>query len=980
MNKFHRNLVFGLAMLCLHLSLSAQPGTWTWMKGVQAGNSLGYFGALGVPSPNNRPPGIYEAAHWTDLTGKFWIFGGSNFNGYPYSALWRFDPSTNMWTWIKGPQGTYYAGVYGTQGIGAPSNQPGSRLYAASSWVDNNGDLWMFGGFGLDGLGSNGTLSDLWKYNIASNQWTWMSGPNAVNDPGVYGTRGVPNAGNRPPGRCESNTVWVDANNNFWLFGGEGANGILFDHVWHYNTATHQWTWMAGSNTPGDFPVYGIQGVAAPGNTPGARRSYTSWKDCNGEFWFFGGFNRPSETSADMWKFDPVTAQWTWMDGYAAANTPSGFTTRCTPSNTTIPAARFENRASWTDSQGRFWNFGGFSRQSYDALDDLWCYDPNTRTFAWIAGSNLINQPSVYGQLGVGAPANTPGARGGAMSFQDLQGNFWLFGGYDILNSRLFSDLWKYTPDTLCLGAPTGLPSAAFTAQPMTGCAPLTTNFNNTSANATSFYWDFGDGSTASATNPMHTFANVGTYTVTLLASTVGCLPAHDTATATIIVTAGFPLDIGPDQALCQGDSLVLNSGITGANFLWSDNSTGATLTVHQGGLYWVQVTDVAGCIMRDSVMVTMSSAPFSLGPDRVICAGNTTVLDAGNPGSAYLWSNNATTQTIVVTTTGDYWAEVTLPSGCIRRDTVHISVASPPIVDLGQDRSICPGAAVVLDGGNQPNASFLWSTTAQSQSIAASAAGIYWVQVTDNFGCMGRDSISVSFAPVPLAVLGNDTSICQGDSLQLDAGNAGSTFQWSTGATAQMISVDQAGYYAVNVTSPFGCTGSGSISVVVLSDFAVELGKDTVFCSDESWTLRAASGNLNTVWSSGSAASTFTATESGLYWVEVWNACFAHRDSIRLTFLADSSGPFLPTAFTPNGDGLNDVFKVEGLHTDDAFALRVYDRWGKLIFETTNPLDGWDGDFQNVGAPEGVYPIWVQVVDCRGKLRPIRGAVTLIR
>jgi gliding motility-associated-like protein len=960
----------------------AQPGTWTWMKGVPQGNTTGVYGVLGVPSSNNRPPSLYEAADWTDLSGNFWMFGGVDYFSNIFGALWRFTPATNTWTWMNGPQSTSTAGVYGVQGVAAPGNRPGARGWGPSSCVDLNGNLWLFGGYGIDAAGNLGNLSDLWKYDITTGEWTWMSGPRFINVQGVYGTLGVPSANNFPNTRSESNAIWVDSNNNIWIFGGQSQNGYLYDDVWRYNIGTDEWTWMAGSNISSAVPVYGTLGVAAPSNTPGARAVYSTWTDCDDNLWLFGGSTLTNIDFADMWKFDPVSAQWTWMGGSNATNTATTYTTRCAPSTATIPSGRFENRACWTDQQGRFWSFGGAQSWNYAGLSDLWCFDPNSGEFTWVAGPNVGNQLGVYGSLGVGAPGNVPGGRAGSAHFQDLQGNFWVFGGYDFVNGLIFADLWKYTLDSLCPATTfsNGNVVASFSVQSVSGCAPFTVNFNNISSNAQSYYWNFGDNNFSSNPNPTHSYSSIGSHTVTLIARATTCAPQADTMTMNIVVTAGFPLDIGPDQNLCQGDSLVLNASINGGSYLWSDNSTNASLTVLQAGLYWVEVTNSAGCIMRDSIVVHQLSSTFTLGPDQLICNADATVLDAGNPGAAYLWSTNANTQTISVDSSGDYSVQVTEPSGCVLRDTVSIVVAPPLVVDLGQDRLICPGTSTYLDAGNHPNGAFLWSTNEQTQSIIVAAAGVVWLQITDNIGCVGRDTVIVAFSPVPSVVLGNDTAICEENSLNLDAGNVGSSYQWSTGATTQTIAVGQAGYYAVNVTSPPGCTGSGSISIGMLHDFALELGKDSVFCADKSWTLRGGSPELNHLWSTGSQTPTFTTTESGLYWVDAWNTCFMHRDSIRLTFLVDSSGPYIPTAFTPNGDGLNDVFKVEGLHTDATFQMRIYDRWGKLIFETSNPMEGWDGNAQGRASQEGVYPIWVRVSDCRGEIRPIRGAVTLIR
>src|SRR4030095_13140169 len=107
---------------------SAQSGQWIWMKGDSVENTTGHFGTLAVPDPLNTPPGLYEAINWTDNNGNFWLFGGLTYSlTQLYGALWKFDPITNNWTWIKGPSLPDQPGVYGTQGVSDPNNIPGCR-------------------------------------------------------------------------------------------------------------------------------------------------------------------------------------------------------------------------------------------------------------------------------------------------------------------------------------------------------------------------------------------------------------------------------------------------------------------------------------------------------------------------------------------------------------------------------------------------------------------------------------------------------------------------------------------------------------------------------------------------------------------------------------------------------------------------------------------------------------------------------------
>src|SRR5204863_4486017 len=123
----------------------------------------------------NLPPALtWGVATWTDLQGNLWLFGGEGLGDF--ADLWKYEISTNTWTWMKGPGTPNSPGSYGTQTVPALSNNPRSRMEIASSWTDSNGDLWCFGG-----STTGGYLNDLWRFNIGSNTWTWMKGSSTTN-------------------------------------------------------------------------------------------------------------------------------------------------------------------------------------------------------------------------------------------------------------------------------------------------------------------------------------------------------------------------------------------------------------------------------------------------------------------------------------------------------------------------------------------------------------------------------------------------------------------------------------------------------------------------------------------------------------------------------------------------------------------------------------------------------------------------------
>ena len=149
------------------------------------------------------------------------------------------------WTWVSGSNTTGSAGTYGAQGVSASANQPGARIYP-STWADGSGNIWLFGGYGFDNAGTFGNLNDLWEYKPSTGQWTWVSGSNAANASGVYGTEGTAAAGNQPGAR-NSSSGWKDGSGNFWIYGGTSGDffsgGAAFGDLWMFAPATGEWTW-----------------------------------------------------------------------------------------------------------------------------------------------------------------------------------------------------------------------------------------------------------------------------------------------------------------------------------------------------------------------------------------------------------------------------------------------------------------------------------------------------------------------------------------------------------------------------------------------------------------------------------------------------------------------------------------------------------------------------------------------------------------
>lgn len=345
---------------------SPDTNQWTWMKGYNITEQPGVYGTIGTPALANTPGARFRSVTWTDTSGNLWLFGGA---GYASSAassgflndLWKYNPSTNQWTWMKGSNTVDQPAVYGTMGTPSAANTPGASYGGATS-IDSAGNLWLFAG-------------DIWKYNIAANQWTWMK---AGNSTGVYGTMGVFAQSNNPPSRTHGH-AWADTSGNLWLFGGS-----YYNDVWKYNIAINQWAWMKGANTSSQPGSYGTLGTPAESNNPRGRTNSFSWADTAGNFWVFGGIGYAANgfpgSLNDLWKYNPATNQWTWLKGDSTLNGFGVYGTMGVPSAANRPGARYAG-VSWKDATGNFWVFGGISYTvggSASYTNDLWKLSNNS--------------------------------------------------------------------------------------------------------------------------------------------------------------------------------------------------------------------------------------------------------------------------------------------------------------------------------------------------------------------------------------------------------------------------------------------------------------------------------------------------------------------------------------------------------------------------------------------------------------------------
>lgn len=584
-----------LIVTCLLYSfqfLAQNAGEWTWMSG-STSSGLPVYGTQGVPAPNVTPGGgsVYESRFWTDLNGNFWLFGGVDIVvGGQQDNMWKYDVSTNQWTWMKG--GGAFAGVvnYGTLGVFSNSNNPPMTGFGDGvTWTDLNGDLWLFTASGENG-------SSMWKYNIALNQWAWMHGNFPQND----GTLGIASPLNNPGYIAECPISWVDDAGFLWFLDGY-YGGVM----WKYDTNSNQWTRMHGVTDIFGNPIaanYGTKGIFSVSNFPGTRWSYQYWKSDQGKFYMFGtasvdGITGEILNKPDVWAFDPSINQWAWVAGVQSPVTNSTFTTLGTFSSTNLPMSSIEEVNVWKDGCGRFWGYNisnGF----------LWCYDPVIDQFAWMdgdLGTNAVN----YGTQGLSSPLNQPSGftdlntlqynLWGMPHWQDQNGNFWMLQSLVDGSSNTSSVMWRYVPPSSSSG------SINFSVTPDPLClgneAIFTPSVASQSAN---YQWNLGDGTTSEDISPAHSYSATGTYHVSLIfTDTTGCV-LTDTSELDIIV-GDFSSGIVSPPLICKDSAFQLEA-YGGSTYLWSPATylddpaiSNPTATVNETTLFTVIITDSCG-------------------------------------------------------------------------------------------------------------------------------------------------------------------------------------------------------------------------------------------------------------------------------------------------------------------------------------------------------------------------------------------------
>lgn len=508
--------------------------------------------------------------------------------------------------------------------------------------------------------------------------------------------------------------------------------------------------------------------------------------------------------------------------------------------------------------------------------------------------------------------------------------------------------------------------------------------------------------------NPTVSPTSTTTYSV-VVNSDQGC---SQTGEVQISVSTLLDLSVSAsDQSICAGEVIELvadmggnNSGIT---FEWSPvvgvTDPNAAITDAQPLVNTtyivVAIHEDSGCQLTDAVAISVLQVfTVTVDPqDIALCITDGLELTATASTNAQLswsWSpanlvtvNNLPVTIMTENTSADLIITATDAAGCQAIDTAHV-VLLVETTDLGPDLGFCEDQFVTLNTGWPADYTIAWSNGESTPDIIVNEGGLFTVEVTSPGGCYSEDEVLLTLYAYPVVGLGLDDAYCQGEMVTLDASNAGMNFLWSTGETTEEVTVMSSDLYSVTVDNGY-CFSSDEISIIFNPLPVNEMASDTLICfgfPPYFITLDAGNDGSTYLWNNGEVFQTLNAMSPGLYSVEV-SSGFGCIDEFYVTVGESCDGSiYIPNSFTPNGDGINDVWFVYGENIE-RFNVEIYNRWGEQIFTSQDPTVPWlgqrrDGD-QYVQNEVYSYRVSYRLKDAQGALSEEllqKGHISVIR
>ena len=382
----------------------------------------------------------------------------------------------------------------------------------------------------------------------------------------------------------------------------------------------------------------------------------------------------------------------------------------------------------------------------------------------------------------------------------------------------------------------------------------------------------------------------------------------------------------------------------------------------------------------------------MNLGNDIQVCEGETVTIPSGISGVNYLWQDGSTDPQFVTTQSGEFILQVSNNCGT-DADTIVVDISGiPPTPTLGNDTTLCEGVSLQLLSNADSQTSIEWQDGSSNLSFNVTTAGTYTLSESNRCGD-AVDTIVVSYldAPDPFS-LGSDTTLCPGESITLLAPLTTNAIQWNDGSSQQSLLADQAGTYSLQISNTCGVVTDAIVLDMDTRTPVLDFDSTIPWCAGDIITLDATqSFQASYTWSTGSSSPSVQITTPGVYSVEVSTPCSTVSQTIDVVPAIDcevievKNTIYIPNVFSPNGDGINDIFSVSYGPDLNVIGMTgsIFDRWGNLVFSSDALTFSWDGKFAGEAVQPGVYVYLIKVrhmIDEEEKAGVFSGDVTVIR
>jgi len=510
--------------------------------------------------------------------------------------------------------------------------------------------------------------------------------------------------------------------------------------------------------------------------------------------------------------------------------------------------------------------------------------------------------------------------------------------------------------------------------------------FQNRSVGATQYFWDFGvldqTGDTSRSSFPKFKYTDTGTYQIKLIAINDDCT---DTTLESIRVVEPIKPTIPEDTFFCEGQNVFLTIPQNNQEYLWSNGSKSQTTVFSEPGQYTAAIK-YKSCIWYDTIDIIEDKPRLKIIGDTFYCSYDAFtrelyVPDSSVTYSSIKWSTGDTGYKIKVNSTGDYIASAFSKLQCPSKDTASI-VPYPDIILPQLDTLVCPHTSVVFDS-EITNGDVYWNKAIGGRTFTTSNPQIINLKIVRGL-CSKEKDYTLKNYPFEFE-LGEDLRFCESIDTLLKLNDPRFTnINWNGEVNGRTYRLLQPGKVIVNLTNQYNCLESDSLNVNLFYNPALNMRSDTTVCVAINPVLDGGDDMERYNWNTGEMSQTILAMNEGLYWVRILskNGCFS-QDSVYITKDPDlyPNIAYMPNVFSPNNNGLNDVFPDNKFHdVGVSYSVKLYNRWGEKLADYTTTEANWDGNINGEPAADGVYAYRITYIGCNNKLYRKSGSFHLMR